>query len=435
MLNERRIKILILIVFIAIFFGNASYVLFKYYDLTKDKYVTYSESSKINYGVIYKNNGFFKDKGSTNNKYITSLIDHIKADFNYDISFNDNINYNYSYKIVADISITDNNNGEESVLYKDSEILYDSSNLTGSDTTSIKKQVNIDFIKYNNLVNTFIKTYDLKDMDSSLRVSMFLKLKTTGNTNVESLNKKATISMSMPLDKKTVGIDLSNNLPKSDERKILIKNDQDYLKTLVVGLIELFISIMIAIYTFIYIKKTRTIKSIYTREIKKIMSNYDGYIQKINNKYKIGTSQVIKVNKFEDMLEIRDTLKKPILMLENERKDGTFFIIPATNGVIYAYALRIIDIIARKNGENAPDYDLKNIDKEIPKKYTSEYIDKQIQETKSLSTIDLKNTIEGNENKDTDLYDQLDNTMVMKPIELKKTRKKITNKKSTNTKK
>jgi len=165
-----------------------------------------------------------------------------------------------------------------------------------------------------------------------------------------------------------------------------------------------------------YYRKNRTIKNIYDREIKKILNNYDGYIQKISSKYKIGTSQVIKVESFDDMLEIRDTLKIPILMLENEVKDGTFFIIPAANGIIYAYALRMVDIIAQKQGIDAPDYDLKNIDKKIPKKYTAEFIDKQIEETRSMRALDIKNIIRGTKEKDDNLYDQLDKTIITKPI-------------------
>ncbi len=52
-------------------------------------------------------------------------------------------------------------------------------------------------------------------------------------------------------------------------------------------------------------------------EIKSIMNNYDSSIQKIDTYYDIGTSQILKIDSFNEMLEIHDTLKQPILMLEN----------------------------------------------------------------------------------------------------------------------
>ena len=110
-------------------------------------------------------------------------------------------------------------------------------------------------------------------------------------------------------------------------------------------------------------------------------------------------------------------------MLENEAKDGTFFIIPAATGIIYAYALRVVDISARKNGMEAPDYDLENIDNKIPKKYTEEFIDKQIEETRSMKILDVKNTIRGTKGEDSNLYEQLDKTITMKPITMEIKRK------------
>ena len=103
-------------------------------------------------------------------------------------------------------------------------------------------------------------------------------------------------------------------------------------------------------------------------------------------------------------------------MLENEAKDGTFFIIPAANGIIYAYALRVEDILARKKGMDAPDYDLNNIDKNLSKKYTEEFIDKQIKETRNVKMVDVKNTIRGTKGEDEDLYDQLSKTITINPI-------------------
>ena len=240
----------------------------------------------------------------------------------------------------------------------------------------------------------------------------------------------------MTLTKRTTGIDLSNELTKSKDRKILIKSTINCSNLLLIGIIEILVALteigaIIGIY-----KKTRTIKNIYDREIKKLQNTYQGYIQKISSKYEIGASQVIKVETFNDMLEIRDTLKTPILMLENEAKDGTFFIIPAANGIIYAYALRVVDILARKKGMDAPDYDLNNIDKKIPKKYTEEFIDKQIEETRSMKVIDIKNTIRGTKDEDGNLYDQLDKTITMKPIKVSTEKKSSTRKvKSKDTKK
>ena len=44
------------------------------------------------------------------------------------------------------------------------------------------------------------------------------------------------------------------------------------------------------------------------------------------------------------MLEIRDTLQQPILMVENKKKDGVYFIIPSNTKILYTYGLKLSDI-------------------------------------------------------------------------------------------
>lgn len=438
MIDRRKFNLGMLITLTIILLGFGCGLLYKYFDLNKDHYITYNENSDLGYDVIYKENNFFNNNSlEKNNKYIASLIDYIDANFKYKFGFNEtNINYTYSYKIVAHLKVKDSNDNN-SILYQNKETLYESNVLNGNKNTNINKVVKIDYNKYNDLISSFLKTYELKDSNSELKISMFVDIKSMGNNTIEDLNKKSVISLTIPLSRKTISIDLSSDLTKSNNRKVLVKNTNNYNYLLLASIVILLISLVLIIITFIYSRKTRTIKNIYDREIRKIINNYGSYIQRINSKYKIGTSQVIKVERFEDMLEIRDTLKTPILMLKNDRDDGTFFIIPATNGIIYTFALRMVDIIARKKGEEAPDYDLKNIDKEMPKKYTSEFIDKQIEETRSMKAIDTNNIIEGNKDKDEDIYEQLNKTMSMKPIEypasIKKSKSK-TKKKTKETK-
>lgn len=431
MLDKRKFRFFALSL-VCILIASGLFMICLYVSLSKEHYVNYSEDSDLDYDVIYKDNDFFDDDISKmNSKYIANLIDYIKADFKYDINFFDkNIYYNYKYKIVANVSVLDNEDKEK--IYENDDVIYESGTLNGNGRTSIIKTINIDYSKYNELISDFKNTYGLKDAESRLNVNMYININSDKNNDIEKLDKKAVISLLMPLTKKTTGIDISSDLTKSGDRKLLIKSNNNYSRYLLIGVAEVLFALIEIVVIIVHYYKTRTIKNIYDNEIRKLLNTYEGYIQKINSKYKIGTSQVIKVESFNDMLEIRDTLKTPILMLENDAKDGTFFIIPAANGIIYAYALRMVDIIARKEGLKAPDYDLKDIDKKLPKKYTAEFIDKQIEETRSIMKIDAENTIKGTKENDTNLYDQLDKTIIMKPIKVTSIKKATKRKTSDN---
>jgi hypothetical protein len=105
-------------------------------------------------------------------------------------------------------------------------------------------------------------------------------------------------------------------------------------------------------------------------------------------------------------------------MLENKEKTGTFFLIPVGEGVIYTYAIRIVDIEAEVKGTTAPDYDESDINRSNRNKkiYTKERIAKDIKYTTQIEILDDANAILGTKNSDQDLYDQLDKTSEYKFI-------------------
>ena len=111
------------------------------------------------------------------------------------------------------------------------------------------------------------------------------------------------------------------------------------------------------------------------------------------------------------MIEIKEASEKPLLMLENKEKTGTFFLIPVGEGVIYTYAIRIVDIEAESKGTKAPDYDEEDITTKSKKKvYTMEKIKEDIRNTTEIEILDDKNAILGTNNSDEDLYEQLGKT-------------------------
>lgn len=395
--------------------------------ITKNNYhyLTYTENSQVDYQVLLKENEFFKEKYMTKNKsYISSIIEDIEVNFKYNLSFNEPTNYKYSYRISAEIDVEDDQ--QENNLYHFQEDLLTKELQSNSNDLYINKDVTIKYEDYNNLVKKFKSAYDLKNIISNLYINLYVDIKDINNN--QSLEERKITSLIIPLALNTINIDIGNSIINNQENKIEMPNPVNYCLFLIIGLLFLVLAGVYIVYLIIFIRKTRTAQMIYDKEIKSILNNYDSYIQKINGSYDIGTSQVLKIESFNDMLEIRDTLKQPILMLESEAKDGSFFIIPATNSIIYTYALRVVDIKAKMDGKEIPTYDITEIPKEIfkkNKKYTDKYIQEQITMTTAMPTVDTKNIIKGNKDKEKDLYNQLEMTRSFDINEIKKAEKEL----------
>lgn len=415
--NKLLINVMLLIAFLALV--SSGYFVYRYYSLNKSHYVKLSENSKIDYKVCLKKNDFFESSCiDKNNQYVASLIDYIPINLKYDLNFlGKNVDFKYRYNIYAELNVVDKNT--KKVLFTKREMLHESDIINAVNEAVINYDTNIDYNKYNDVLNSFVTIYDLDETINTLSINLGVDISSDGSTSMKNINKNPAISLSIPLTRKTINIDI-NTIKNVSDTNVIVKSAENNIINIISACICLFISLILIIYVIYYYMNTRTVLEIYQSRIKKITSMYDSYIQRISGNYPIGASQICKVVSFNDMLEIKDSSDKPLLMLENESKTGAFFIIPVGEGVIYTYALRVEDIMAEKDGTIAPDYGIEDIGtkEEIkkPKKYTKEKIKEDIEKTISLNIVDDKNAIKGTENSDENLYDQLEKTATFKAI-------------------
>lgn len=343
--TKRRQIILSLIGIIIIVAFLAVANLYVFYHRSQEKYVTYDETSDIDYKVQLKENQFFSDNYLGDNKqYVASLIEKIIADFQYKISMDEeNIQYKYSYWIEANVDVKEV--GTEKSLYNNSEIIKEKQTRTSTNRdVTISENVNIDYNYYNSLISNFINIYHLDDTISNLTINMHINV--VGNceekSNIE--NKESVISLVIPLTTKTVGIDISDNLIDNQNSVLLCDtNDKNAGIFMALGSIFLLLDIGLIGYVLYYNFKTRTAENVYEKELKKILNNYGSYIQKVEGKLIFDNCQVIKIDDFTDMLEIYDTIKQPILMKEYPDQIEAVFIIPSNTNIIYMYKMSMND--------------------------------------------------------------------------------------------
>ena len=428
-IRKREIQNLVLMILITAVIGLLT--LFVYFAKGKDHYIKYNENSQIDYKVYLKENDFYDKNYLEKGKgYIASLIDSISTNFTYNIKFSEEISYKYSYRIAVEVDVQDGKN--DSNIYHFTENLVEHNLSSNTGNLDINEDIVIKYENYNNIISRFKEIYDLSNTDCTLNAYLYVNIQDIDKSNTTSLVDKKVSSLAIPLTLNTVSIDIGNNIITNNHNQFELSKAENNEWILAVSAIFLMISAVYVIILVRYIEKTKTAQMVYEKEIKSILSNYDSYIQKINGTYDIGTSQVLKIETFNDMLEIRDTLKQPILMLENEAKDGSFFIIPATNSIIYTYALRVVDIKAKMDGKEIPTYDITEIahsDFMKRKKYTDEYIKDQITMTSSMPTVDERNVIKGSKDKNTNLYDQLEKTTSFDLREIRKAKKEMDKKK------
>ncbi len=316
-----------------------------YFERNKKQYVSYDEHSNIDYKVYLKNNEFFQEKYlDANRQYIASLIDYINATFDYKISLEEkNIEYKYSYRIEANILVKEK--GTDNPLFTENKILLsEKEQISSLNEATIHENINIDYNYYNNLIKNFIKIYDLDETESVLTINMYVNVIGSCEEFEENNEKESIMSLSIPLTTKTVGIELSNNLINSQNNVMQCKNVYNNNEIFIIlGVLFSLIDLFLVIFVIKYEIKTRTAENIYERALKKILNNYSSYIQTLSADFDFNDYKLLKVDTFTDMLEIRDTIRQPILMKENKDRTGAYFIIPSNTNLLYVYRLKVGD--------------------------------------------------------------------------------------------
>lgn len=344
--TKRNKAILVFASLIAAFSLIALTLLAIYNNNNKKQYIAYQDSSKINYQVSLKENNFFENDFLENDKqYISALVKNIDANFDYNIQIAaKEIEYKYKYRIVAEVEVKEKNTNN--VLFSKEEILLEETENKSNDVKlNINKNISIDYNKYNDLIKRFIESYKLDNTDSNLHVKMYVDVAGNCENYSDSISKSTMMSVIIPLTTKTISIDTTDNLIDSANKVLKCQTTSENNKYLLM-LAILFVSfaVIIIILMIRYIIKTRTAESIYEKELKKILNNYGTYIQMLGNDFYFKDYHIVKVDSFNDMLEIRDTIRQPILMRENQEKTGAYFIIPSSTKLLYIYRLKVSDI-------------------------------------------------------------------------------------------
>jgi len=343
---QRKSVIAKYIFFICLIFVIAIILLGKTIKEKSIEQIVYKESSRVDYKVYLKENEFFDKQYLEDNKqYIASLINYVQTIFRYELEGQKNkeiSDYKYTYKIVAETNVEDKANHNS--LYKITDDLVAEKEYTAKTGSKvvINEPIKIDYNKYNDLVNQFVYLYDLENYVATLNVKMYVNI--IGQNN-ESAKPVATLSI--PLTMKTMAIDIeTNSVNCNNEDECQTNNVSKYKFALIlIVLLETYLIIKLSI----FIKDTKNEKTIYNMRLRKIMSNYGSYIQKLNNEFDFEGYQILEIKSFEDLLQVRETINLPILMKEEALAMETYFFIPSEKN-IYVYELKAGNL-RKKNGK------------------------------------------------------------------------------------
>ena len=344
--NLYKSRVIVYCVFLSLALLFLVYLSFNIINRVEITPISYSDSGLVDYRVYLKENEFYTENFLPKGKsYITSLIDYIDINYNYVFNIDDLTSIDFEYQVMGDLIIENNTNKKElfSKEYEITEIKTNKINETNE--LAFNEKFQVDYSKYNTLANEFRSSYGV-DTNSYLKVYMKVK-KDTLDDSIYSIHKTDNINeVIIPLSEKAIEINIDANSNKTVNQVELTPQDNVNYINILLALLLLLISIYFIRVIFKSYKRMKRRRSEYDRYVNKILKEYDRLVVEIKTLIDFRKYNIIKVDSFTELLDVRDNLKIPINYYCYIKHIKGIFYVKADNDI---YALFISDELLEKD--------------------------------------------------------------------------------------
>ena len=304
----------------------------------------YSETNNVDYKVYLKENDYYEEEFlGKGGKYIASLIDKINIEFGYKLMSDDMISGNYDYHVTATIEAKEK--GKEIIIWSKDETIFEGELTEYKETNlyEINTNVDINYNKFNAIMSEFRNAYGVS-LDGELVVSLHVDNNIVHKLENNNIETKALSTVRIPLIEKMLEIELDYEDSKINSNIVKYK-DKPWLHYLLIGCGL----ILFGYYLYLSFRILKLIFDIYNSQnkyqklLKKIFSNYDQIIVKVNQFPKFGKKSVMDVSSFDDLLDAQSELREPILYNETIINQNSVFMV-IKDDKVFRYIVKYTDL-------------------------------------------------------------------------------------------
>lgn len=288
--------------------------------------IPYNERSSTSYKVYLDENEYYDteylDEGM---QYISSIIKNIELGFNYSASYDEIKDYELSKNVTAEVAITDSDDNK--VIYSKKEKIK--SERSTVDELLLSDTINIDYKKYNKLVN---------EMKTKYGISANCDLIVTYSISYISVNGEISdakqLNVTIPLSRQMISIRKGSDVNGEGLYSIEDRNSVFNIMMSVFTILMILFTGVDIIVLIVRINDRINKESKYDRFIKKVLRDYDSYITESKGESFLPNKPIIKLNSFKEIIDVRNNIDKTIIYTKLSNNACKFEII---DEVIYEY--------------------------------------------------------------------------------------------------
>ena len=338
------VRLSIFLMLFLVFFWTGIFALVSSIVVEEEQVFTYREKGIADFEVCYKKDDFYQGKcfnKNQNMKFIASLIDKIKLDFNYQFDIDNEANLDFTYDIVGKLVISDSNSNK---IYFEKEyplLTEKKVELNNAKNTLIDEKIDIDYGKYNSLANQFNRSYGLNSVS---RLLVYMNIHKQSKDSSVAIDNQSLSYVTIPLSEKAIDIALDSN--QVDTTRDVVKKVNVSLKSTfyaVIAGVLLILSIIFVIKLIRLLKKAFVPVSKYDKYIAKLLREYDRLIGEAKNMVSLDDKEVVYFKKFGELVDVHDHLGLPIMYYNVTNHVKSYFYI-VHGQIVYLYVAKAVDI-------------------------------------------------------------------------------------------
>lgn len=300
---------------------------------SSDLLYSYKKSSNVNYKVYLLENNFYENNYLEMGKqYPSALIDYIDLDLSYSHIGSLPANLNYTYYVEGTIigNYENTENGKSELWTKKYNLMNMQTENSSSVALDLNKNLRINYQEYLRVVNEFKEKFRLS-IDAYLNVKMYIRYDGFVTDINKPISESEVIEVNIPLNSST--IEIENKIPEAESKNITdTKRSASNPFVVIMGIIFIVMDTIIFMATYKYIFTSEKNEYVKTRD--KYIKSYGEIMVEVEELPNVSELEIIEVKAFDDMIDLEEELKVPILYKETVYGRETRFVIVVDN---YAY--------------------------------------------------------------------------------------------------
>ena len=328
-------RVVLLIIGILLLFGAACYLIFTTLKENETKKVDFVEKTTIHYDVCTASTSPFDTNCLKEGKeYTAKDASIVHIDYHYEALFSRKIDYDLSYHVVVINKIFDRLDLNK-ISYEDEDIIKDVKEISqGDNPATIDTSVEIDYKKYYQFVNDYRSKYST-NADANLSVILYVD---DGN---ETRNVGEVV---IPLGNERFDI---TRKEVTDSKQVYLMKDKDWTNTNTLYIVVGSILVLLSMFLLFHLTKLSLAitgkKSKYQEYLMSLLNEYDRLIVIARDGFETNVEKkIIKVYTFDELLDARSILNKPIVYSRINNVKSEFIV--EDEDVIYKFVLKEADM-------------------------------------------------------------------------------------------